>query len=128
VESQEQARIPARLALSLKEHGSEAFRKARLEAAEKAKAKSADRCQGAGQIVETARGYAKCPCCGWTCRSTTGKVAAHRRPRFYAVQRVEYGNDKFWTGSGWGPSTKRVAFESRDAALAIEGATDARKD
>lgn len=128
VESLEQATISAKSALALKEHGSEAFKRAIQEASEKAKAKAADRCPGAGQIVETARGYARCPSCGWSCRSTTGKVAAHRRPRYYAVQRAEYGSDKFWTGTGWGPSTKRVAFESREAALAVEGATEARKD
>ena len=129
VESKEQATIPASLALALREQGSEAFQKAREEANEKAKAKAADRCPGAGERVQIGQyGYVKCPCCGWECRSSTGKVASHRRPRYYAVQRVEYGNDKFWTGSGWGPSTKRVAFESREAALAIEGATEARKD
>lgn len=96
---------------------------------EKAKAKAADRCPGSGERVQIGQyGYVKCPCCGWQARSATGKVAAHRRPRFYAVQRVAYGNDKFWTGTGWGPSTKKVAFESREAALAVEGATEARKD
>jgi hypothetical protein len=129
VEDREQATIPARLALALKEQGSEAFLKARQEASEKAKAKAADRCPGSGERVEIGKhGYVKCPSCGWSCRSTTGKVAAHRRPRYYAVQRVEYGNDKFWTGTGWGQSTKKVAFESREAALAIEGATEARRE
>lgn len=129
VESKEQARIPARLALHLKEKGSDAFLKARQEAAEKAKAKAADRCPGSGERVQIGQyGYVKCPCCGWSGRSSTGKVASHRRPRFYAVQRAEYGNDRYWNGSGWGPSTKKVAFESREAALAIDGATEARKD
>ena len=129
VESKEVSTIPARLALALREEGSEAFLKARQEASEKAKAKAADRCPGSGERAAIGQyGYVKCPSCGWSCRSSTGKVAAHRRPRFYAVQRVEYGNDKFWTGTGWGPSTKKVAFESREAALAIEGATEARKD
>ena len=129
VESKEQARIPARLALALKEQGSEAFRKARQEASEKAKAKAADRCPGSGERAAIGQyGYVKCPSCGWECRSSTGKVASHRRPRYYAVQRVEYGNDKFWNGTGWGPSTKKVAFESREAALAVEGATEARRE
>jgi len=129
VEDKEQATIPARLALALKEQGSEAFQQARQEASAKAKSKAADRCPGSGERVQIGKhGYVKCPSCGWSCRSSTGKVAAHRRPRFYAVQAVEYGNDKFWTGTGWGPSTKKVAFESREAALAIEGATEARKD
>lgn len=129
VESREQATIPARLALALKEQGSEAFLKARQEASAKASAKAADRCPGSGERVQTDRyGYAKCQCCGWQARSASGKVPAHRRPRFYAVQRADYGNDKFWTGTGWGPSTKKVAFESREAALAIEGATEARKE
>lgn len=128
VEDKEQATIPARLALALKEEGSEAFQKARQEASEKAKAKAADRCPGAGERGQIDQyGYATCPSCGWNCRSSTGKVAAHRRPRFYAVQRSGY-NDKYWNGNSWGPSTKKVAFESREAALAIEGATEARRD
>lgn len=128
VEDKEQATIPARLALALKEQGSEAFQKARQEASEKAKAKAADRCPGAGERGQIDQyGYVTCPSCGWNCRSSTGKVAAHRRPRFYAVQRSGY-NDKYWNGTGWGPSTKKVAFESREAALAIEGATEARRD
>jgi hypothetical protein len=124
VEDKEQATIPARLALALKEQGSEAFQKARHEASEKAKAKAADRCPGSGERAAIGQyGYVKCPSCGWSCRSSTGKVAAHRRPRFYAVS-----NDKYWTGTGWGPSTKKVAFESREAALAVEGATEARRE
>lgn len=129
VEAKEQARISARLALSLKQHGSEAFQKARQEAAAKAEAKAAARCPGSGEQGEvTGRGYAKCPCCGWSSRSTTGKVAAHRRPRFYAVKKVEYKPDLYWSGTAWGPSTKRVAFESREAALAVEGATDCYRE
>lgn len=129
VESKEQATISAKSALALKEHGSEAFKRAVQEASEKAKAKAADRCPGSGERVQIGQyGYVKCPCCGWSGRSSTGKVASHRRPRFYAVQRAEYGNDKYWNGTSWGPSTKKVAFESREAALAIEGATEARKD
>ena len=130
VEAQEQARIPARLALALKEQGSEAFLKARQEASEKAKAKAASRCPGSGERVKIVQwGSAKCPCCGWTCNSTTGKVAAHRRPRYYAVRVEEnvYG-DKYWNGQSFGPSTKKVAFESREAAEAVPGVTKVLRD
>jgi nitrite reductase/ring-hydroxylating ferredoxin subunit len=130
VEDKEQATIPARLALALKEQGSEAFLKARQEASEKAKAKAADRCPGAGERVQIDQhGYVKCPCCGWECRSSTGKVAAHRRPRYYAVRVEEnaYG-DKYWNGQSFGPSTKKVAFESREAAEAVPGVTKVLRD
>lgn len=130
VESKEQATIPARLALFLKEQGSEAFQKARQEANEKAKAKAADRCPGSGERVEYSPSHrVHCPACGCGVRSTTGKIPAHRRPRFYAVQVVEqlYG-EKYWNGSSFGPSTKKVAFETQEAALAVPGVTKVLRD
>ena len=130
VEDKEQATIPARLALALKEQGSDAFLKARQEAAEKAKAKAADRCPGSGERVEySPRHRVFCPACGCGVRSTTGKIPAHRRPRYYAVRIEEnvYG-DKYWNGQSFGPSTKKVAFESREAAEAVPGVTKVLRD
>lgn len=130
VESKEQSRIPARLALALREEGSEAFLKARQEAAEKTKAKAADRCPGSGERVEySPRHRVYCPACGCGVRSTTGKIPAHRRPRYYAVRIDEnvYG-DKYWNGQSFGPSTKKVAFETQEAALAVPGVTKVLRD
>lgn len=130
VEAQEQARIPARLALALKEQGSEAFRKAREEASAKASQKAADRCPGSGETRDRDRfGRVHCQCCGWQARSASGKVPAHRRPRYYAVRREEgsYG-EKYWSGTAWGPSTRKAVFQTREAALAVPGATDCRKE
>lgn len=128
VEAQEQARIPARLALALKERGSEAFQKARQEASAKASQKAADRCPGSGERGAPGQyGRVSCPRCGWQARSASGKVPAHRRPRFYAVQDGPRG-DLYWNGTGWGPSTRKVAFEAREAALAVPGATGCRKE
>jgi hypothetical protein len=121
VESREQARISSGLALALREHGCEAFQKARAEAAAKASQKAASRCHGSGQqgTPDTRPGYPSwvvCPCCGESSRKTsTGKIRPHSRPLFY----VENRDYKCWTGSGWGPSTKKAIFENKDEAAAV---------
>lgn len=117
VEAKEQARISARLALSLKERGSEAFQKARKEAA----AKVAARCPGSGQkgLPGSYRGCVKCPVCGD--QSTVlpnGNVRPHRPPRFY----VENAGHKAWNGSGWGPSTKAAFYATAGEAEAVAAA------
>jgi hypothetical protein len=133
VESTEQARISARLALALREEGCEAFKRARLEAAGKAVAKAALQCPGSGQqgVKDTRPGYTywhACPCCGEASRKTsTGKIRPHRKPLFY----VENADFKCWTGAGWGPSAKKAIFENKTEAAAVAatcpGATVRRK-
>lgn len=121
VESTEQARISAGLALALREHGCEAFQKARAEAAAKATKRAASQCPGSGQIGERdpRPGYPSsivCPCCGQSSRRTaTGKIRPHGRPLFF----VESSDYKCWDGSGWGPSTKKAIFENRADAVAV---------
>lgn len=121
VESKEQARISSGLALALREHGCEAFQKARAEAAAKASKKAASQCPGSGQqgTPDSRPGYPSwvvCPCCGESSRKTsTGKIRPHSRPLFF----VENRDYKCWTGSGWGPSTKKVIFENKSEAAAV---------
>jgi hypothetical protein len=79
VESREQAKVPARLALVLWEEGYEAFQKAREKAAADAKKRAAERCPGSGwQGNQKGYGYVRCTVCGWGCRSTTGLVRPHK--------------------------------------------------
>lgn len=121
VESKEQARISSGLALALREHGCEAFQKARAEAAAKASKKAASQCPGSGQqgSPDTRPGYSSwvvCPCCGESSRKTsTGKIRPHSRPLFF----VESRDYKCWTGSGWGPTTKKAIFENKSEAAAV---------
>jgi hypothetical protein len=119
VESREQARIPAAVALALRE----AFQAARKAAAAKAAKRSSELCSGSGS---NAGGLRKpvCPVCGCTQRvKKDGTLHDHRAPRYYAVQRQDYASDKFWTGQAWGPSTKKAPFATREEALAVPGAT-----
>lgn len=121
VESTEQARISSGLALALREHGCEAFQKARAEAAAKASKKAASQCPGSGQqgTPDARPGYPSfvvCPCCGESSRKTsTGKIRPHSKPLFF----VENRDYKCWTGSGWGPSTKKAIFENKSEAAAV---------
>jgi hypothetical protein len=120
VESKEQVKISARVALVLAERGVEAFQEARAKAQADAQKRASDRCEGSG--TESARGerygYA-CTVCGNTQRNA-GKVRAHRRPRFYAVKENWQGyNDGWWNGTDWAPSTKKLALSSREEAQAI---------
>lgn len=113
VESKEQARIPARLALALAEEGVEAFQKARQEAS----AKRAARCPGSGQqgILDGHRAFHKCPVCGESQRATAGgKFRPHKPAQFY----IENNDWKCWSGSTWGPRTKAAIYGSFDEAEA----------
>jgi len=119
-DSKEQVKISARIALVLAEQGSEAFKVAREKARIDAQKRNAEKCDGSGQqTVPSDRSWLhSCPVCGYYQRQS-GKVRAHRRPRFYAVQCPDYGSDKYWNGSEWAPSTKKVAFASEEEAQAV---------
>ena len=113
VDSREQARIPARLALALAEEGVEAFQKARQEAS----AKKAARCPGSGQqgVPSAHRAFHKCPVCGESQRATAGgKFRPHKPAQFY----IENNDWKCWSGSTWGPRTKAAIYGSFDEAEA----------
>ena len=117
VEDREQASIPARLAILLREQGEPAFRGALAES----RAKSAGRCPGTGQRGDSLTGgRVGCPVCGRSAKSATGLVRAHQPLVFFAVQEVGF-SDKYWSGSVWGPSTKALPFASREAAAAVPG-------
>jgi hypothetical protein len=130
VESREQVRISARLALVLKEQGAEAFIEARKKAVEDAQKRSADRCDGSGTHGTSNDGWRyACTVCGYTQRNTA-KIRAHRRPRFYATKEVDY-RTLYWDGSGWAPSTKKQVLASKEDALAIveaHGGSRVRQD
>lgn len=82
VESKEQARISSGLALALREHGCEAFRQARAEAAAKASKRAASQCPGSGQqgVLAARPSLVACPCCGQTSRrSLTGRIRPHKK-------------------------------------------------
>jgi len=114
VESKEQSRIPARLALALAEEGVEAFQKARQEAASKVAA----RCPGSGQQgVDRQGGLHRCPVCGDSSRRPPqgGKVRPHNPPRFI----VENDDYKAWGGSAWGPATKATIYQDKATAQAV---------
>lgn len=120
VESKEQSRISARLALTLAEHGCDAFVKARKEAAEKAAEKAANLCPGSGQPgVGADNGsphWHACPSCGEASRKTSsGKIRSHRAPLYY----VENDDYKCWGADGWGPRTKAVLLKSIAEAKSI---------
>lgn len=119
-DSKEQIKISARIALVLAEEGSEAFKVAREKARIDAQKRNDERCDGSGQqTVPSDRSWLhSCPVCGYYQRQS-GKVRAHRRPRFYAVQCPTYGSDKYWNGTEWAPSTKKVAFASYEEAQAV---------
>ena len=116
VESTEQARISARLALCLAEKGSEAFQQAREEAS----VKGAEKCPGSGQtaVLDGHRAFQKCPHCGQTFRTTSGsgKVRPHKAAKY--IVRQAYGS-KVWTGTGWGTSAKAAVYGSREEANAV---------
>jgi len=82
VESREQARIPARVALALAEEGCEAFQAAREKALKEAAKRVAERCPGAGQPPlepPDRRGKVRCPACGRRSRVTRlGVLEVHR--------------------------------------------------
>jgi hypothetical protein len=108
VESLEQARIPARVALSLAEEGCEAFQAAREKARQDAAKRAAERCPGAGQVPQgppDPRGLAPCPSCGRRSRVTRrGVLEAHREVR-WRVSRQEDSLRLYWAGDGaWTPS------------------------
>lgn len=119
VESKEQARISARLALTLAERGCDAFLKAREQAAEKAREKAANLCPGSGQpgvCDDKLSHWHACPSCGESSRKTSsGKIRPHRAPLYY----VENDDYKCWGGDGWGPRTKAVLLKSIDEAKSI---------
>lgn len=121
VEDREQIRISARVALTLAEQGVDAFLKARAKAEADAKKRASERCDGSGQVAVTDdRRYHRCPVCGYVQRSA-GKVRAHRRPHWYAIKEVGYDR-KYWDGSKWAPSTKKVDLLTRESAMAIVNA------
>lgn len=117
VESREQARVPARLALCLAEEGCEAFRKAREEAAAKASA----RCPGSGQrgVSGLRSGLVSCPCCGDVSKPlSSGNVRPHK-PARYVVENADW---KAWNGTGWGPGTRATAYATKAEAEAVAAA------
>jgi hypothetical protein len=121
VEDREQVKISARVALVLAEEGVEAFQQARAKAQADAKKRASERCEGSGQpTTPSPRWGHKCTVCGYH-QTASGKSRAHRRPRWYAVQEVNY-NRKYWNGSTWAPSTKKVDLLTEEQALAIVSA------
>lgn len=134
VESKEQTRISARLALTLAEDGCEAFHKARKVAAEKASERAASLCPGSGEQgtpSSTGSRYTPhhlCPVCGESSRQTsTGKVRPHRAPIFY----VENSDYKCWSPDGWVARKKAYLFksigEAKSVASTAPGASVRRK-
>ncbi len=132
VESKEQARISARLALTLAERGCDAFLKAREQAAEKAREKAANLCPGSGEAgVGTEKGspfWHACPSCGEASRKTSsGKIRSHRRPYYF----IENRDNLAWTPGGWAPRKKAYLLtsigEARAIAAGIPGASVHRK-
>jgi hypothetical protein len=124
VESKEQARIPARLALVLAQEGCEAFHRARSQAKAKAAEKASGLCQGAGRQGLPHDGlphWHRCPVCGEGSRKTsTGKVRSHRAPLFY----VEDQNWKCWTvNNTWGSRKDAFLFKSKGEAQGIACST-----
>ena len=120
VESTEQARISASLALTLAERGCDAFIKAREQAAEKAREKAANLCPGSGQPGVGDGGYNNhwhaCPSCGESSRKTSsGKIRSHRRPLYY----VENQNGQAWTPGGWAARKKAYILTSIGEAKSI---------
>ena len=120
VESKEQARISASLALTLAERGCDAFLKAREQAAEKAREKAANLCPGSGQPGVGDGGYNNhwhaCPSCGESSRKTSsGKIRSHRRPLYY----VENQNGQAWTPGGWAARKKAYILTSIGEAKGI---------
>jgi hypothetical protein len=133
VAHREQVKLSARLALILKEKGSEAFKEARAKAHADAEKRTADRCDGSGlQTVPSERssGWHVCPTCQFHSQRQSGKVRAHRRPRYYAIK--EGGiNTLWWSGTDWKPSTKKADLGSREEAekvVAQHGGTKVRLD
>jgi hypothetical protein len=119
VESREQVTISASVALALLEHGCDAFKAAREKAAAAAAKRSARRCDGTGAAGNV------CPCCGY--RSSGSKVRPHNRPVFHAYSEADY-NRRYLSAAGeWGPSTKRAAFDTREAAQAAADAAGGGK-
>lgn len=127
VEDREQVRISARVALKLAEEGVEAFQQARAKAEADAKKRASERCDGSGQPTIADKYWHKCPVCGNGQRQA-GKTRAHRRPRWYAIQEINY-NTKYWDGTKWAPSTKKVDLLTKENAqniVDINGGTGVR--
>jgi hypothetical protein len=117
VESREQVKISARVALVLAEQGVEAFQQAREKARANAVKRAGERCEGSGQPTIRGDRWHNCPVCGYAQRAD-GKSRAHRRPRFYATKEVGY-DTKYWNGTTWAPSTKKIDLLTREQAQAI---------
>jgi len=81
VESREQAKVSARLALVLAEKGEKAFNEEFAKAQAKAKARDAKQCPGSGQDGSRYErwGFSQvvCPCCGYKHRSNGIRVRKH---------------------------------------------------
>ena len=117
VESREQVKISASVALTLAEQGVEAFLQAREKARANAVKRAGERCEGSGQPTIRGDRWHNCPVCGYAQRAD-GKSRAHRRPRFYATKEVGY-DTKYWNGTTWAPSTKKIDLLTREQAQAI---------
>lgn len=117
VESREQVKISASVALTLAEQGVEAFQQAREKARANAVKRAQERCEGSGQPTIRGDRWHNCPVCGYAQRAD-GKSRAHRRPRFYATKEVGY-DTKYWNGTTWAPSTKKIDLLTREQAQAI---------
>jgi hypothetical protein len=117
VESREQVKISASVALTLAEQGVEAFQQARAKARANAVKRAQERCEGSGQPTVRSDRWHHCPVCGYGQRAD-GKSRAHRRPRFYATKEVGY-DTKYWNGTTWAPSTKKVDLLTREQAEAV---------
>lgn len=117
VESREQVKISASVALTLAEQGVEAFQQAREKARANAVKRASERCEGSGQPTIRGDRWHNCPVCGYAQRAD-GKSRAHRRPRFYATKEIGY-DTKYWNGTTWAPSTKKIDLLTREQAQAI---------
>jgi len=117
VESREQARIPARVALALAEEGCEAFQAARDKARQEAARRAQERCPGAGQ-APAGLPDARCPVCGRRSRVTRkGLLEAHKQA-LWRVSRPGEPGRLYWAGEGrWEPS--RWLSLLRDEAKAV---------
>jgi hypothetical protein len=129
VESREQARIPARVALALAEEGCEAFQAARAKARQDAAKRAQERCPGAGQPPPgppDASQEARCPVCGRRSRVTRRGVLEAHRQALWRVSRPEGSGRAFWAGEGrWEPS-RWLPLPRAEAQAVADAAPGAR--
>jgi len=125
VESQEQARIPARVALALAEEGCEAFLAAREKARQEAARRASERCPGAGQVPQgppDRRGEVRCPACGRRSRVTRrGVLEAHKQALWKVIL-----DGAYWAGEGRWEASRWLPLPRPEAEAVLARNTGAR--